>query len=134
MRHGAFVKTFEALSFRLPFAIDTDVHRVACLLICVLVSLVSQTSEGAPGDLDTTFNGTGKVTTSMADLSDHGYGLAVQADGKIVVAGSAALSDRASSSDFALVRYNADGSLDTNFNASGRVITAVTAEIGRAHV
>lgn len=104
------------------FGNNTGLHRVACLLICAQVSLVSQESSGAPGDLDTTFNGTGKVITSMVDLGDYGYGLAVQADGKILVTGSATIG---SSSDFALARYNADGGLDTNFNATGIVTTPV---------
>ena len=68
------------------------------------------------GSLDTSFNGTGIVTTpSVGVLS-----LAIQPDGKIVVAGS---SINGSTLSIALVRYNADGSLDTTFNGTGKVIT-----------
>ena len=49
------------------------------------------------------------------------YGVAVQADGKIVVAGIA--STAAETDDFALARYNADGSLDTSFDGDGKVHT-----------
>jgi len=46
--------------------------------------------------------------------------VALQADGKIVVAGFAPGQAR----DFALVRYNADGTLDTSFSGDGKVVTA----------
>ena len=42
----------------------------------------------------------------------------IQADGKIVVAGTASDYD-----DFALARYNADGSLDTTFSGDGKLTT-----------
>jgi uncharacterized delta-60 repeat protein len=68
------------------------------------------------GSLDTTFNGTGKVSTDIGNHSiDYAYGLSLQPDGKIVVAGT---SDAHGSYDFAVVRYNADGSLDTTFGGS----------------
>ncbi len=41
----------------------------------------------APGDLDTTFDTDGKVTTNFGFYSSRGYGLAIQADGKLLVAG-----------------------------------------------
>jgi uncharacterized delta-60 repeat protein len=46
------------------------------------------------------------------------------ADGKLVVAGT---SYNGSSYDFALVRYNADGSLDASFDGDGIVTTAIGA-------
>ena len=48
--------------------------------------------------------------------------VAIQSDGKIVVAG---YSDNGSNDDFALVRYNTDGSLDTTFDSDGKVTTAI---------
>ena len=74
----------------------------------------------ADGSLDTSFNGTGRVITSIGDDYDFGKSVAVQADGKIVVAGS---SYNIFSNDFALVRYNADGSLDTSFGGTGKITT-----------
>jgi uncharacterized delta-60 repeat protein len=47
----------------------------------------------------------------------------VQPDGKILVAGQAY--NGLNTSDFALVRYNADGTLDTTFSDDGKVITPV---------
>ncbi|NCX96747.1 MAG: hypothetical protein EBX41_10185, partial [Chitinophagia bacterium] len=48
------------------------------------------------------------------------YGIALQTDGKIVVAG---YSYNGSNNDFALARYNTDGSLDTTFGSAGKVVT-----------
>ena len=45
--------------------------------------------------------------------------MAIQADGKIVAAGHAFVS----TNDFALVRYNADGTLDASFGIAGKVTT-----------
>ena len=72
----------------------------------------------ADGSLDTSFgpNGTGKVITPVGagTSGDIGQSVTIQADGKIVVAGYGSGSGGI---DFAVVRYNADGSLDTTFNA-----------------
>src|SRR6266481_7797570 len=57
-----------------------------------------------------------------ADSSAYGQSVAAQRDGKIVVAGCAAVGRAA---QVALVRYNADGSLDTSFNGSGKLTSAV---------
>jgi uncharacterized delta-60 repeat protein len=77
----------------------------------------------ANGSLDTSFNGTGKVTTDFGgDGNAEGRSVAVQTDGKIVVVGYATAG---STEKFALARYNADGTLDTSFGGSGRVMTDV---------
>jgi uncharacterized delta-60 repeat protein len=65
------------------------------------------------GRLDTTFGTDGKVTTELGG-SDYGYSVTVQADGKILLGGSA--TDTNGSYNFALARYNSDGSLDTTFS------------------
>ncbi len=79
------------------------------------------------GSLDTSFNGTGIVTTPVGNADSGASDLAIQADGKIVVAGSSGIirSGSSGNGNFAIVRYNADGSLDTSFNSSGKVITPV---------
>ncbi len=76
------------------------------------------------GSLDTTFNGTGKVTTPVGTVNDTAASVAIQADGKIVAAGQ---SRSAANFDMALVRYNADGTLDTAFNGTGKVVTPIGA-------
>src|SRR5215204_633063 len=75
------------------------------------------------GSLDTTFDGDGKVITRLSDWRDSANAVAIQPDGKIVAAGfrySAPRRDGWYVSDFAVVRYNADGSLDTTFNGDGK--------------
>ncbi len=76
----------------------------------------------ADGTLDTTFSGDGIVTTNIGG-EDYGSGLALQTDGKILLAGSTWTGD--SQANFALLRYNADGSLDTNFSGDGIVTTDI---------
>src|SRR5262249_62079313 len=61
---------------------------------------------------------------TAADRGVFGRRGAAQADGKIVLAGDANVGGV---DQFAIVRYNSDGSLDTSFNASGKVTTAVGA-------
>ena len=73
------------------------------------------------GSLDTSFDGDGKVTTDFAGSTDFATSVAVQADGRIIVAGQ---SDTGGGDyDFALARYNVNGSLDTSFNGDGRLTT-----------
>jgi uncharacterized delta-60 repeat protein len=75
------------------------------------------------GSLDSTFNASSNVTTSIRANNDEVRALAIQDDGKIVVAGSSEDSD--STGDFALARYNANGTLDNSFSSDGRLVTDV---------
>jgi uncharacterized delta-60 repeat protein len=72
------------------------------------------------GTPDPTFDSDGTVTTDFFGLSDLANAVAVQSDGKIVLAGTASQN---LAIDFALVRYNPDGSLDSSFDGDGRVTT-----------
>ncbi len=74
------------------------------------------------GSLDTTFDGDGKLTTAVGTLHDYANGVAIQGDGKIVVAGS---SHNGLNDDFAVTRYNADGSLDTAFDDDGKLTISI---------
>jgi uncharacterized delta-60 repeat protein len=73
------------------------------------------------GKLDPSFGRDGKVLTRFGGSSDV-RAVALQPDGKIVVAGAALIHQRDS---FALARYTAHGRLDMGFGASGRVVTDV---------
>src|SRR5215208_3588985 len=73
------------------------------------------------GSLDPTFSGDGKQTTRFADGDDQAYGVAIQADGKIVAAGGGSLYSYPS--NFALARYRSNGSLDPTFSGDGRRTT-----------
>ena len=74
------------------------------------------------GSLDTTFSSDGKVSTAIGTGNSFGKSVAVQADGKILVAGYCR---SAIGYDFSLIRYNADGSLDNNFSSDGKVTTTI---------
>src|SRR2546430_17646452 len=69
------------------------------------------------GTLDPTFGTGGKVLTDFGG-QDVAYGMAVQADGKV---GAAGFENAGGNYDFALVRFNLDGSLDATFGAGGTV-------------
>lgn len=69
------------------------------------------------GTLDNTFDGDGRVLCDSGKNRDA-FALAIQADGKIIIAGTI-------DSNFALYRYNSNGSLDNTFGVSGKVITDI---------
>ena len=69
------------------------------------------------GSIDSTFGANGIVTTRIDSDNCYGYSLALQKDGKIIIAGTC--KNIATSGGFALARYNADGSLDTTFADKG---------------
>ncbi len=79
----------------------------------------------ADGSLDATFGTGGKVITNVAaNKSDVAMTLALQPDGKIVAAGfNGAPMTPQVPSDFVIVRYNSNGSVDTAFGTGGIVIT-----------
>jgi len=85
------------------------------MLVALLAMAASASANATPGDLDPTFGGgDGTVTTDFGG-TDPARAVAVQPNGKIVVAGG--------KGDFALARYNQDGSLDTSFDGDGTVTT-----------
>ncbi|MDP9227116.1 MAG: hypothetical protein M3P18_25370, partial [Actinomycetota bacterium] len=77
------------------------------------------------GGLDTTFNGKGRVVTDLSHGQDGAIGLAIQGDGKIILAG---YSIPKSGVRGAIVRYTFDGSLDPKFNSTGIKRTATDGE------
>jgi uncharacterized delta-60 repeat protein len=81
------------------------------------------------GSLDTAFGSGGKVTTDFNGSLDEADAIAIQQDGKIVLAGVAFSID--TFSDFALARYDSDGSLDTTFGSGGKVITEFSNSAGQ---
>jgi uncharacterized delta-60 repeat protein len=71
------------------------------------------------GTLDPNFSGDGKQTTAIGSFGDaRASGVALQSDGKIVVVGSTNIQG-INTRDFALARYNLNGSLDTSFSGDG---------------
>jgi uncharacterized delta-60 repeat protein len=88
----------------------------------VLVTLAAAAcpANAAPGDLDPTFSGDGRQLTDFAGNEDNAGGVAVQPDGKIVAAGT---SRQGADANFAVARYNANGTLDGSFSGDGRQTT-----------
>lgn len=99
----------------------------------ILVSGISWNAEGnydmavwrynADGTLDTTFNGTGYAIHNGAaggNGADYGNSLAVDGNGRIVVAGHSR--NAAGNDDMVIWRYNVDGALDSEFNGTGLVV------------
>jgi uncharacterized delta-60 repeat protein len=75
------------------------------------------------GILDGSFNGTGKVLTAFGSANAGANAVAIQSDGKIVAAGS--FDGNPEGADFALARYDIDGSLDSTFNSTGKILTDI---------
>jgi uncharacterized delta-60 repeat protein len=78
------------------------------------------------GSLDTSFGSGGIVTTIFPGDGSYAFALALQSDGKIIAAGTDFVDFNPgdmSDTDFALARYNPDGSLDTTFGNGGTVTT-----------
>ncbi len=76
------------------------------------------------GVLDSSFGVNGKATIAGGATDSSAYAITTQTDGKIVAAGSAYMTSTGLLNDFALARYNANGSLDTSFDADGLTTTA----------
>lgn len=72
-----------------------------------------------PGSLDGDFDGDGKVTSSVQSGDDYANAVAVQPDGKIVVAGVTQTAGAGSQREIAVLRYRPDGSPDNSFSLNG---------------
>ncbi|MBI2826658.1 MAG: hypothetical protein HYX69_18450 [Planctomycetia bacterium] len=118
-----------------PFGASTDEARSVALQSDGKIVAAGYTFDGndidfaltrynTDGTLDTTFDGDGKLTTDFAGNDDTARSVFVQAgpSGKILVAGS---TFNGTDYDFALARYNSDGTLDATFGAGGKVVTPV---------
>jgi uncharacterized delta-60 repeat protein len=91
------------------------------LLTTTLILGVSSPAGAAPGDLDPSFDGDGKVTINLTPRGDFSIGMALQPDGKILMAGVAG--NFGSNAKFGVLRYNGDGTLDSTFSGDGKVTT-----------
>jgi uncharacterized delta-60 repeat protein len=74
------------------------------LAVAAFTAVLAAPAQAAPGDLDLTFSHDGRQLTDFGG-DDHANAVAIQADGRIVAAGTR-------DGDFALARYHRDGSLD----------------------
>ena len=107
------ISVFKVISKRLP--------SIAILLAGIIFTMAMPLFvAAAPGDLDPTFGG-GKVLTPIRSGFDNGRAVAVQGDGKIVVAGYY-YEGASEGENTAIVRYNTDGTIDTTFGNSGKLL------------
>ncbi|MGZ3444113.1 MAG: Calx-beta domain-containing protein, partial [Myxococcaceae bacterium] len=93
------------------------VHLISPSSGSTLFAIARYNADGTP---DLGFAVSGKTTDSPGNAFSIANGLAIQSDGKIVVAGWSYVSGNI---DFAVARYNANGSLDATFNGTGKVTT-----------
>lgn len=77
----------------------------------------------ADGSLDTSFNGDGTSQAPPLPGNSLVRAMALSPDGKVLAAGEVMWNGV--NDDFAIVRYNSDGSLDTTFNGTGIVVTPI---------
>src|SRR5262245_34398023 len=89
------------------------------LALAIVLAPTLAYSQTQSGTLDLTF-GTGGLVTTNFGSSAGASNVALQPDGKLVVAGAIAQNGR---TDFAVARYNSDGSLDAGFGVGGKVTT-----------
>lgn len=111
-------------SFVLP-AMKLRFFKNLPLSLCAISVALSATLYAAPGDLDSTFGNTGKATVAVGSGEDRGQAIAIQNDGKIIVGG---WSFNGSNQDFALVRYDSNGAVDSAFGGG-----KVTASFGNGN-
>src|ERR1043166_931484 len=111
---------------------DVMVLRDGRILVCGSIDLPSSSNTSfallrykSDGTLDTSFGRNGIVTTDVGIDDDQAYAIAVQSDGKIVVAGRRGIqfypADQRKG-NVALARYSADGVLDTTFGSGGIIV------------
>jgi uncharacterized delta-60 repeat protein len=81
------------------------------------------------GTVDPSFGNHGRVTTDFAGGADAAHALVIQPDGKLVAAGSATFG---TNQDFAIARYNPNGSPDLSFGTGGRSTIDIVGDFDEA--
>ena len=113
----------------------TRVLMALALLGAALSASVALAIPGQPGTLDATWGtsssiGAGKVATSLTSSRDAARGVAIQLDGKLVLAGDCS---NGTTTDICALRYDVDGTLDATFGSGGKVVTSVGSSNDRAN-
>ena len=93
------------------------------LQLGIIVFGINVYSQNA-GSLDTSFGNGGKVITSFFTGADIAKSVAIQNDGKIIVAGDCM--NTQNKTDFGIIRYNINGSIDTTFGINGKALFDVS--------
>jgi len=87
----------------------------------LLVSGQDLEPQAADGSLDPSFGSGGKLTTDFSGRADFAHALAIQSDGRILLAGGR--DAPGSAQNFALARYSPNGTLDNSYGSGGKVTT-----------
>ena len=109
---------------------NISTHIYGLFFLLLFPFLLCSTTSAAPADADASF---GQYGIALPEFSQPAVGnvVLIQTDNKIVVAGTVS---NTTGSDFAVVRFNTDGTLNTSFGNNGLVITSIlgidTAETG----
>ncbi|MFN8178769.1 MAG: FlgD immunoglobulin-like domain containing protein [bacterium] len=108
------------------YALDVKIQSDGKIVVCGFAELGGGTDLAlvrflANGSIDNTFGSFGRVATDLGGVDEAAYSMVIQPDGKVVVAGYTS----AGGYDFAVVRYNANGTLDTSFDGDGKVTTPI---------
>ncbi|HVX48889.1 MAG TPA: T9SS type A sorting domain-containing protein, partial [Chitinophagaceae bacterium] len=96
-------------------------EKAAFPLLLIVSVFISTNIFAQEGTLDATFGAGGKAVTNIAGTGDIGTSVAIQQDGKIILAGYTTI---ASNQQVALARYMPDGSLDNSFGDNGKTTAA----------
>src|SRR5690242_7159079 len=97
---------------------------VVSVIMLLALAGTHQIAWAAAGDPDQTFGTGGHVFTDFSGNSDYGHAIALQSDGRIIVAGQSGVYPVFHA---ALARYNINGQLDPTFGSGGKVIAALDA-------
>lgn len=92
---------------------------VALAALGVSMSITAGSATAAPGDLDSSFDGDGKLTFAPGGKQSEFDDVAIQPDGKLVLAGWIDQDGSGADLDFLVARLNPDGSFDQGFGSGG---------------
>ena len=119
---GKVTVTFNSVSdYLFALALQSDGKIVAAGSTSGTAFLLARFN--ADGSLDQGFGNNGSVETTFGDQTAAASAIVVQADGKIIVVGVSGAGPYSELNDFALARYNSDGSLDQTFGGTGKFKT-----------
>ncbi|MEP6995268.1 MAG: delta-60 repeat domain-containing protein, partial [Acidobacteriota bacterium] len=104
-------------------SVESFIRSLGIAAAAVILVFTAQIAKAADGDLDPTFGTGGQVQTDFNHSTDIANAVALQSDGKLVVVGQTYTNNDYTGEDFAVARYNANGTLDTTFGSGGKVTT-----------
>lgn len=103
--------------FTIILALARQARRAS--LLAFIASIAVSMSALAAGTWDNSFSGDGRTKTDFRGGQDRAHGIAVQSNGKVIVVGGT-FNASAGEWNFALARYNANGTFDATFDGDGK--------------